>query len=63
MENIGNISGILAICGNDCINDFCALLTKWLQTKEFKKSEVKNEDFRTSQKSNMKISTTKSTRC
>ena len=29
---------------------FVPYFTKWLQTKEFKKSEAKNDDFRTSQK-------------
>lgn len=50
MENIGNISGFWQFAAMIVLTIFVPYFTKWLQTKEFKKSEVKNEDFRTSQK-------------
>lgn len=50
MENIGNITGVWQFAAMIFLTIFVPYFTKWLQTKEFKKSEVKNEDFRTSQK-------------
>lgn len=50
MENIGDISGFWQFAAMIFLTIFVPYFTKWLQTKEFKKSEDKNEDFRTSQK-------------
>ena len=50
MENIGNISGFWQFAAMIFLTIFVPYFTKWLQTKEFKKSEDKNEDFRISQK-------------
>lgn len=50
MENIGNISGFWQFAAMIFLTIFVPYFTKWLQTKEFKKSEAKNDDFRTSQK-------------
>lgn len=50
MENIGNITGFWQFAAMIFLTIFVPYFTKWLQTKEFKKSEAKNDDFRTSQK-------------
>lgn len=50
MENIGNITGFWQFAAMIFLTIFVPYFTKWLQTKEFKKSEVKNEDFRKNQK-------------
>ena len=50
MENIGDISGFWQFAAMIFLTIFVPYFTKWLQTKEFKKSEVKNEDFRIAQK-------------
>lgn len=50
MENIGNITGVWQFAAMIVLTIFVPYFTKWLQTKEFKKSEAKNDDFRTSQK-------------
>ena len=46
MENIGNITGFWQFAAMIFLTIFVPYFTKWLQTKEFKKSEDKNEDFR-----------------
>ena len=50
MENIGNITGFWQFAAMIFLTIFVPYFTKWLQTKEFKKSEDKNEDFRKLQK-------------
>ena len=50
MENIGNITGFWQFAAMIFLTIFVPYFTKWLQTKEFKKSEDKNEDFRNLQK-------------
>ena len=45
MENIGNITGFWQFAAMIFLTIFVPYFTKWLQTKEFKKSEDKNEDF------------------
>ena len=50
MENIGNITGFWQFAAMIFLTIFVPYITKWLQTKEFKKSEDKNEDFRKLQK-------------
>lgn len=50
MDNIGNITGFWQFAAMIFLTIFVPYFTKWLQTKEFKKSEVKNEDFRKNQK-------------
>ena len=50
MENIGNITGFWQFAAMIFLTIFVPYFTKWLQTKEFKKSEAKNDEFWTSQK-------------
>ena len=50
MENVGNITGFWQFAAMIFLTIFVPYFTKWLQTKEFKKSEDKNEDFRKLQK-------------
>lgn len=50
MENIGNITGFWQFAAMIFLTIFVPYFTKWLQTKEFRKSETKNEDFRISQR-------------